>query len=275
MQIAINTKTFRPDLDAAALAASAAQAGFEAVELMIGDEGLLTTQTPQDRCGEIGRIFADAGVKVASLTTDLFWQMHYAHEDPAVRQQARDLTQRGLDMAVWLGTDTLVVMPGVVGTWNSPIPQTSYTNALLRSFDALSFLADEAEDRGVRIAVENAWNRFLLSPVEMREFIDKVNSPWVGSCLDIGSAMVFGYPQDWIRTLAGRIIRVHARDYDLARPGPSGLDCRLLEGSVDWPAVVAALREVRYEGPFIYKGSGEPGKIAHALRQILGTGGAS
>ncbi len=130
-------------------------------------------------------------------------------------------------------------------------------------------LAGDADDRGVHIGIENVWNRFLLSPVEMRDLIDRVNSPWVGAYFDIGNAMAFGYPQDWIRTLGRRIIRVHAKDYDLTRPGTAGFDCPLGDGSVDWPAVMAALHEVQYEGPMTFEGPGEPVRIAARLKRIV------
>lgn len=275
MLVAINAWTFPAGMDAGGLAAAAAQAGFEAVELTIGTEGLLTTQTRQEQCAEIARVFQQAGLKIASLATGLFWQCHYGHADPSVRQQAKELTKVGLDMATWLGTDTLLVVPAVVGRWNDPVPQVAYADALARSMDALASLSGEAEDRGVHIGIENVWNRFLLSPVEMSDLIDKVNSPWVGAYFDIGNAMAFGYPQDWIRTLGRRIIRVHAKDYDLGRPGAAGFDCPLLEGSVDWAAVIKALRDIRYEGPLTYEGRGEPAGIARRLKQILLLGSAS
>ena len=77
------------------------------------------------------------------------------------------------------------------------------------------------------------------------------------------------YPQDWIRTLGRRIARVHVRDYDLARPGRDGF-CPLGEGSVDWPAVVAALNEIGYAGPLTYEGPGEPAEIRRRMEQLLG-----
>lgn len=269
MRIAINAWTFPAGLEAKELATAAGQAGFDAVELTFSAEGLLTTQTPQERCRQVAQTFAEAGVAIASLATDLFWRFHYGHEDASVRQQAKELTRVGLDLAAWLGTDALLVVPAVVGRSNEPHPQVRYVDALHRSLDTLGKMASEAEDRGVRIAIENVWNRFLLSPVEMRDLIDQVNSPWVGAYFDIGNAMAFGYPQDWIATLGRRIVRVHAKDYDLTRPGPAGFDCPLQAGSVAWPAVMAALREAGYEGPLVYEGRGEPAEVAARMRRIV------
>jgi hexulose-6-phosphate isomerase len=270
MLLSINAWTFPPGTDARALAESATAAGFEAIELTMGAEGALTPQTREDECRRIARIFQDAGLKVASLATDLFWRVNYGHTDPAIRQQARELTQAGLDRAAWLGTDALLVVPAVVGTWNEPVPRVSYAHAMERTFDSLSKLREDAEDRGVHIAIENVWNRFLLSPVEMRNLIDRVNNPWVGAYFDVGNAMAFGYPQDWIEALGRRIVRVHAKEYDLARPGPDGFACPLQDGSVDWRAVMTALQTAGYDGPLTYEGPGDPRDIARRMRRILG-----
>jgi L-ribulose-5-phosphate 3-epimerase len=270
MLLSINAWTFPAGTDARRMAESAALAGFEAVELTMGLEGLLTTLTPDDQCRQIARVFQDAGLKIASLATALFWRVNYGDPDPAVRQQAKDLTRTGLEKAAALGTDALLVVPAVVGTWNEPAPQVGYADALVRSFEMLGQLREDAEDRGVHIAIENVPSRFLLSPVEMRDLIDRVNSPWVGAYFDVGNAVAFGYPQDWISVLGRRIVRVHAKDCDLNRGALEGLACPLEEGSVNWPAVIAALRAARYEGPLTYEGPGDPAEIARRLRRILG-----
>ena len=146
--------------------------------------------------------------------------VNYGDADPAVRQQAQELTRAGLDRAAWLGTDALLVVPGGRGD----LERAGTAGGLrrrpgTRRSTCCSRLREDAEDRGVHIAIENVWNRFLLSPVEMRDLIDRVNNPWVGAYFDIGNAMAFGYPQDWIDVLGRRIVRVHAKDYDLAAAG--------------------------------------------------------
>jgi hexulose-6-phosphate isomerase len=120
----------------------------------------------------------------------------------------------------------------------------------------------------VTIALENVWNRFLLSPVEAADLIDRINSPYVGWYLDTGNVLALGYPEDWIATLAGRIKRVHVKDYDLRQPGAAGF-CALGEGSVNWPRVVTALRQVGYDGPLTYEGAGEPEEMQRRLRNII------
>jgi L-ribulose-5-phosphate 3-epimerase len=256
MFTALNAWTFSPEMPLDEQFAATASAGFAAIELVLSDDGPLRPETPLHECSALAQNAADRGLQIAGLTTVDFWRINYASPDEADRRQAVELTLRMLDRAAALGgaSDTRM--------------RVAYADALQRTLDALSTLRHEAEARGVTIALENVWNRFLLSPVEAADLIDRVNSPFVGFYLDVGNVLAFGYPQDWVTTLAGRIARVHIKDYDLSRPGSAGF-CPLGEGSVDWLAVVGALRSVGYTGPLIYEGDGEPTDICRRLDNIL------
>src|SRR6185503_1124987 len=113
----------------------------------------------------------------------------------------------------------------------------------------------EAEARGVVIGIENVWNHFLVSPIEMRDFIDRINSPWVAAYFDVGNVLRYGIPQDWILTLGKRIARVHVKDFK-TRMGTIEGFCPIGDGDVDWPAVTAALHFVGYNGPLTFEGRG-------------------
>ena len=268
MQIAINAWTFPDGLSPEQRLAAAASAGFEGIELTLDADEALHFDTPVETFAALARRANDAGLQVVSLATGEFWRTNYAATDQAIRKRAVDLTLRMLDRAAALEAGAILVVPAVVGTWDQPQPQVSYVDALYRTFDALCRLRSEAESRGVTIALENVWNRFLLSPIEAVELVDRVNSPHVGWYLDTGNVLAHGYPQDWIATLAGRIQRVHVKDYDLARPGVAGF-CALGEGSVDWPGVLAALRQVGYAGPLTYEGCGDPTQVCRSLRSLV------
>jgi L-ribulose-5-phosphate 3-epimerase len=56
-----------------------------------------------------------------------------------------------------------------------------------------------------------------------------------------------GYPEHWITCLGARIRRIHFKDYRRAVGTVDGF-CDLLSGDVDWPGVMRALREIRYDG---------------------------
>ena len=268
MFTALNAWTFAPEILLDEQLAATASAGFAAIELVLSDDGPLRPDTPLHECTALAQNAADRGVRIAGLATDDFWQINYASPDEADRRQAVELTLRMLDRAAALGAGAILVVPAVVGMAADARMRVGYADALQRVFDALSSLRHEAEARSVTIALENVWNRFLLSPVEAADLIDRVNSPFVGFYLDVGNVLAFGYPEDWIATLGGRIARVHIKDYDLNRPGSAGF-CPLGEGSVDWPAVVGALRSVGYTGPLIYEGDGEPADICRRLDNIL------
>lgn len=268
MIAAINAWTFPAELSVEQQLAAAASAGFGGIELTVEPEGPLCFDTPMETCAALARQAAERGVRVVGLATGEFWDTNYGSPDEATRQRAIDLTIRMLDRAAELAGETVLVVPAVVGDVAQLRPNVSYADALHRTFDALCKLRHEAESRAVAIAVENVWNRFLLSPVEAAELLDRVNSPYVGWHFDTGNVMAHGYPEDWIATLGGRIKAVHVKDYDLSRSGMAGF-CELGEGSVDWPGVVGALRDVGYQGSMIYEGKGEPGELCRRLKNII------
>jgi hexulose-6-phosphate isomerase len=108
-------------------------------------------------------------------------------------------------------------------------------------------LAPIAEEYGVHIAIENVWNKFLLSTLEMRAFVDAIGSDYVGVYLDTGNVMFAGYPEQWIKILGKRIKKVHFKEF---RTNVGTLDgfVDLLAGDVNWKAVMQAFEKVGYDG---------------------------
>lgn len=248
--------------------AAATAAGFAGLELVVGADGPLRPDTPLDEFRRLADCADAARLQLVGLATGLFWQFNYASPAAADRQRARDLTLQLLDQAAAARAGAVLVVPAVVGKATAASPSVSYADALSRTVDALCELRAEAEARAVTLAIENVWNRFLLSPLEAADLIDRVNSPYVGFYLDTGNVLACGYPEDWITTLGGRIARVHAKDYDLNKPGAAGF-CSLGEGSVNWPAVIRALAATGYDGPLTYEGPGDPADVCRRLMRIL------
>jgi hexulose-6-phosphate isomerase len=122
-----------------------------------------------------------------------------------------------------------------------------YDLAWERATELIGGAIPQAKKLGVTLSIENVWNKFLLSPLEMAAFIDQFDDPIVGAYFDAGNALATGYPEQWIRILGKRISRVHFKDYRRAVGSVDGF-VDLLSGDVDWPAVMAALREVGYTG---------------------------
>ena len=246
----------------------AREAGFDAVEVGIAEEGILTTSSTREECRQIAREADDAGVKIASVATGLYWEYPFSASDDSVRKRAIQATKDMLRVASWLDTDALLVIPGKVDFFADPAGEiVPYDQVWERATSALLQCLPAAEKEGVAMALENVWNKFLLSPLEMKNFIDQFDSPWVGSYLDVGNAVLNGYPEQWIRLLGNRIKRVHLKDFrwkfvpdvnevegfeDFASGqqwGTMGAFCDIGAGDVNWTKVVAALDETGYDGP--------------------------
>ena len=125
---------------------------------------------------------------------------------------------------------------------------------------------------GVTLGIENVWNKFLLSPLEMRDFIDSFASDMVGAYFDIGNVLLTGYPDQWIKILGKRIKRIHVKDFDTTVGTADGF-VDLLKGSVDFEATKKALAEVDYDSyvtaEMIPYEPGRPEKTAEAMKKIF------
>lgn len=264
----INAWTFERQVAIADAARQARSAGFEAFEPVLEMSGELTPATDEASCRRLGEVIREAGLRIPALACGLFWEASLTSPDAKVRKRAYELALAALDRTAWLNAGILIAIPGVVARSETKKLECRYADALAYASLAFRDLALEAEIRGVAIALENVWSDFLVSPVEMREFIDHINSPWVGVCFNVGNAMRYGVPQDWIATLGRRILRVHLKDYKLGDAGQGGL-CPLGEGDVDWAAVMAGLGEIRYDEPLIYDGAGELKDISDRMDRLI------
>ena len=165
-------------------------------------------------------------------------------------------------MAALLGVDCILVCPGTVGVDFRPedvVPDANdvtffagseiidYDVVYQRSQEALKELAPYAQEKGVIIGIENIWNKFLLSPMEFRTFLDEIGSDYVGAFLDVGNMVLYGYPEHWIKILGHRIKKVHFKDYRRDAKGLAGF-VDLLAGDVDWVKVINAFEAVGYQG---------------------------
>jgi len=267
MKKSINQWTFDPNLPVTEVVRQVAAAGFEAIEPVMDETGYLRRDDDEATWRESGDAIRSAGLEVASLACGHFWTWNYTSPDEADRKKAREMTVALLERARWIGAPVVLVVPGCVGRRTEKSPRIRYAEALSLAKAALRDVSGVAEEHGVKIGIENVWNRFLLSPVEMREFIDRVNSAWVGAYLDVGNALNYGYPQDWIETLGARIVRVHMKDFKMDAGGKGA--CPLGDGDVDWPVVMTSLCRVGYDGPLTYEGLGEPADISVRLDRVM------
>ena len=223
-------------------------AGFDAVELLLRESGGALSLDMDQAAARKLRAQADhSGIELTSVMGAFLWQHNLASGNRKVREQAVQHCARACEVLSWIGAKYLLVIPGVVGPLEGPGEIVNYEDAYQRSLEALHRCVPVAEKHKVTLCIENVWNKFLLSPLEMREFIDKLDSDCVGAYFDVGNILLTGFPEHWIKILGRRIRCVHFKDFKPVIGNINGF-CDLLEGDVNWKAVMTELRALRYNG---------------------------
>jgi len=210
-------------------------AGFEVVQ---------APTTPDQRSAEEMKRAADAvNIRIDSVMNMDHWQYPLSSSDPAVVEKSLAGMRSSLHNARLWGSDVVLLVPAVVD------PLTSYRDAWARSQKQIRKLIPLARELKVVIGIEEVWNRFLLSPLEMNAYVSEFRSSWVKAWFDVGNVVLYGYPQDWIRTLGKSIVKVHLKDFKRKQDGYSWVN--LGDGDVDWAAVREAFVEIGYSGSVI------------------------
>jgi len=210
-------------------------AGFEGVEAM--------SHHDQD---EVMKAKDATGLEVPSVCGQHHWARPLTDPNPSVREQGLEALKQCLKDAKRYGSASVLLVPGVVNK------NVSYQEAYNRSQEQIRKAVPLAEELQVKIAIENVWNGFLLSPLEAARYVDEFNSPWVAWHFDIGNIVNFGWPEQWVRILGKRIETLHIKEYSRQKrdkEGPSaGFRVPFLEGDNDWPSIMKALDEINYKG---------------------------
>ncbi|PYT27067.1 MAG: xylose isomerase [Acidobacteria bacterium] len=211
----------------------ARDAGFAEVEC--------PTMPDEHEAEEVKKAAEKTGLRIHSVMNMAHWKYPLSSADPAVVAESVKGMQTSLRNAHFWGADTVLLVPAVVN------PQTSYRDAWVRSQAEIRKLIPMAQELKVVIGIEEVWNKFLLSPLEMARYVDDFKSPWIRAYFDVGNVVISGYPQDWIRTLGKRIVKLHIKDFkfenrEVAEWVP------LREGEINWPEVYKALAEIGYTG---------------------------
>ena len=139
--------------------------GFDAIELCIASQGVLTEKATQDECQEIVAKAQELGIEIASVASGESWGCSPTDDDAAVRVKIIEFTQQALQVTKWLGTDAYLFVPGAVDVFfleDSPV--VPYNLCYERARVAVASLVPTARHLGVTIGIENVWNKFLLSP---------------------------------------------------------------------------------------------------------------
>jgi L-ribulose-5-phosphate 3-epimerase len=206
------------------------EAGFEGVEL--------SSPNRLDR-REVLDARDQTGLVIHGVSGSRHWNDTLSDPDPQVVERGMAAIRQEFDDCRAYGGTTVLVVPAVVNR------KVGYRDAYKRSQANIRRLIPDAEKHGVKIAIEEVWNKFLLSPIEFARYIDEFESPWVGAYFDVGNVVEFGYPEEWIRELGKRILKVHIKEYAKR----NRFNYRLGEGNeIDWAAVRSALVSVGYDG---------------------------
>ncbi|MEZ6071027.1 MAG: sugar phosphate isomerase/epimerase family protein [Pirellulales bacterium] len=198
---------------------------------------------------EIDEVIAardESGLPIHGLVDSVHWRDTLSHPDPEIRKRGVEGLETALRDAKAYGATSVLLVPAVVNK------DVSYDEAYTRSQAEIRKVLPLAQELGVQILLENVWNQFLLSPLEEARYIDELESPMVGAYFDVGNVVNYGWPEQWIRILGPRIVKLDIKEFSRKRRDDEGLSkgfgVKIGEGDCDWPAVMAALRDVNYQG---------------------------
>jgi hexulose-6-phosphate isomerase len=210
-------------------------AGFQGTEMM--------SHMDQD---EVLRARDETGLILPSVCGAHHWGKPLSDPNPKVREEGLEALKQTLRDAKRYGATSVLLVPAVVNQ------EVSYNDAYTRSQAEIRKAIPLAEELGVKIAIENVWNQFLLSPLEAARYVDEFNSPAVGWHFDVGNVITYGWPEQWIRILGKRIQKLHIKEYSRKRRDNEGLwkgfEVPFLEGDNNWPHIMQALDDIGYDG---------------------------
>ena len=212
------------------------------------------------------------GIEIPSTVNKDHWGKPLSDPDPAVRKYTIESVAKSLQETKELGGDTVLVVPGVVS--DSVSYKTAYDNAL----DSIRKLIPYAEKTGIQIGIENVWNNLILSPIEAKDFLDKINHPLVGWYFDLGNILRYGWPEHWLEVLGNKVFKLHVKEFSKKVMNEQGMgkgfSVELTEGDVNWAKVMQTIKSINYQGQYmtLEVGSGDRTflkKVSEQLDKII------
>jgi sugar phosphate isomerase/epimerase len=187
---------------------------------------------------EVRRASDETGMPVHGVVDMRHWEIRLSSPDAAVREQGVAILEQALRDAAAFGGYSVLLVPGRVDGADE-----NHDHVWRRSISEIRKALPLASRLGVRVLIENVWNGFCESPDQLRDYLDEIDSPWVGSYFDIGNAWKFAPSDEWIRTLGPRIVKLDCKGWSQT----NGF-CKIGDGDIDWPAVRRALDDVGFTG---------------------------
>jgi hexulose-6-phosphate isomerase len=221
------------------------EAGFEGVEPL--------SHMDQD---EVMKALDETGLKCASVCCNTHWAKPLSDPNPATRETGLEGLKQALRDAKRWGASSVLLVPGVARGG------VTYEQCFERSVAEVKKALPLAEELGVKIAVENVWNDFITEPKQAIDYMDALNSPMVGWHFDIGNVIRYAPPETWIPVLGKRILKLHIKEFGKEKK----FSVKFFQGDNNWPAIMAALDKVGYNGWGISEQPGDQTKDAESLK---------
>ncbi len=255
MKKSINAWCFEPTLSLEEIFKLATEKGFSAIELNmtenkqnqgdiekfgLADNDYLTIEMNDSDYEKIKLLAEKYEITISGISTALHWTYPLSSNNEDIRKKAEHIVEKMIDCANYFNIDAILVVPGCT------TKEVSYDVVYQRAKESLNRLKIYGEEKNVIIGIENVWNKFLLSPLEAKQLIDEIDSPYVKMYFDAGNVLQFGFPEQWVKILGDRIVKVHIKDFDVNIGNIRGFK-NLLEGSMDYKALINSLKEINYD----------------------------
>ncbi|HMJ88841.1 MAG TPA: sugar phosphate isomerase/epimerase family protein [Candidatus Acidoferrum sp.] len=214
---------------------------------------------------EVVRAMEETGLKCASVCGKHHWGKPLSSPDEKLRTEGIEALKQTLRDAKRYGAPSILLVPGVARNG------VTYEQAWERSIAGIKEALPLCEETGVKIAIENVWNEFLMKPQQAKDYLEAINSPWVAWHFDIGNHIRFGPSEEWVKVLGKRIVNLHFKEYsnELDANGKAkGFGVKFLEGSNHWPEIMAELDKVGYNGWAITEMPGAQTKDAASMKEF-------
>ena len=225
--------------------------GLDGVEITLDD--CIPVTIDEAECRKIAAYAKERGVGIRTMATGHYGAESLGADDEAERARAVEFTKKYLQIAAWIGAETILVVPGSTSVaWDPSRPKVAYGRCWEQSTKSIRELLPLAESLNVNFALENVWKRFLLSPMEWKLFLDQFDSDRVGMYLDVGNCLIYLPAEDYVELLGTRVKAIHIKNWkgEDCGGGLHGFGDSLTAGDVDFAKVFAALEKVGYAGTF-------------------------
>jgi L-ribulose-5-phosphate 3-epimerase len=211
----------------------------------LGFDGIELDAPSKYPAEEAKKCIAETGLQVPGVVDSVHWNQRLSDPSEEVRAKGLEALRFALKYCKDIGGTSVLLVPGKV------TPDATYEQSWNRSIVEIKKATAQAEDLGIHILIENVWNDFLTDPKETARFIDECGSPIVGAHFDIGNAVRYSPPHEWIPILGHRIKKLDIKDYKRPPEGgnlSAGFSAKLLEGDADFPRCMAELKKINYIG---------------------------